>query len=612
MIIAVLVILFFLNLSTKLPFTPKGFEFIRSFPELHFLKEFLIILILACLCLFFFNKIQKKYFHQTVTLTKAISIKEIYLIIIIFILSLALNSIGAYFIAGGTPHYWDDLSYLFQAKIFASGKLYLSAPSLKEHFTGLCDIIQNGKWHSKYFPGFPLILMLGVLIKAPWIINPLFGSLSLVFIYLIGRELYSRRIAIYASLLGLFSPFLFFYNTSFLTETTSLFFILIFIFFFIRSLNNDKKRYPFLSGFGLGMSFIIRPYTVIFACLPFITYIFFKNKVKYFNKLAFVAVGVIPFFLFLMQYNKVLTGNAFSQFYLYRNMAYQDNSKYDYPGFHRTPIPTWQGYGLDDNMYTPMKGLLNIDKNFVFLNRDLFGWPISLLFIFIPFLFAKKNKWDILFLFMFFSIIIGYFFFWGSGETRYWFSAIPALLFLTASGIDKLPQLLQKVSIPELTVRKLTIVFIIFCYLFSFSFWSPNIIRTFKRLSVVNYRMSKVINHGSIHNALIIMRYRIECPGFTKYDFFKYYPEFSPYIFPSMNFLVAGLSKNPLDLKGDILYVRDLGDDMNRLLITNYPQRSYFIYEYTLENCAKDYATETEKLYKIPLLIPASKGDIKE
>jgi len=58
-IIITSVILFFLNLSIKLPFTPKGFELIRSFPELRFLKELLLIAILSVLITFVYSKVKK-------------------------------------------------------------------------------------------------------------------------------------------------------------------------------------------------------------------------------------------------------------------------------------------------------------------------------------------------------------------------------------------------------------------------------------------------------------------------------------------------------------------------------------------------------------------------
>ena len=62
-IIIILVILFFLNLSFKLPFTHRGFEFIRSFPEFRFLKDFLIIVIISLLITFLFNRIKQSSFH---------------------------------------------------------------------------------------------------------------------------------------------------------------------------------------------------------------------------------------------------------------------------------------------------------------------------------------------------------------------------------------------------------------------------------------------------------------------------------------------------------------------------------------------------------------------
>ena len=103
----------------------------------------------------------------------------------------------------------DTVSYLFQAKLFAEGKLSFPAPP--EHgFSSSPHInVLNGKWYSKYPFGNALMLMFGVFINAPWLIPALATGGALVFLYLFVKEIYGdihNGIALIAAVLGLISP----------------------------------------------------------------------------------------------------------------------------------------------------------------------------------------------------------------------------------------------------------------------------------------------------------------------------------------------------------------------------------------------------------------------
>ena len=86
-----------------------------------------------------------------------------------------LTNVISWFVFDHIPHVQDTVAQLFQAKLFAAGKLYLPSPPLPQFFD-LMHVINDGRWYSQYPPGHPLLLLLGVLIHAPWIINPLLGA----------------------------------------------------------------------------------------------------------------------------------------------------------------------------------------------------------------------------------------------------------------------------------------------------------------------------------------------------------------------------------------------------------------------------------------------------
>ena len=87
------------------------------------------------------------------------------------------------------PPSGDDYSYLYQAKLFASGKIY-AEDSLYDQAGPLHDCVAmnclkdyQGRRFSKYPPGWPVFLALGALLRVPWVIDPILGAV-LVFLIL--------------------------------------------------------------------------------------------------------------------------------------------------------------------------------------------------------------------------------------------------------------------------------------------------------------------------------------------------------------------------------------------------------------------------------------------
>ena len=105
------------------------------------------------------------------------------------------------------PRIHDDVAQLFQARLFAHGRLFASSPPVPQFFD-MMPMINDGKWYSQYPPGHPVMLMLGVLIHAPWLINPLLGALTVVVTYFLGKEVYDEPVARLGALLLAFSPYL--------------------------------------------------------------------------------------------------------------------------------------------------------------------------------------------------------------------------------------------------------------------------------------------------------------------------------------------------------------------------------------------------------------------
>ena len=82
------------------------------------------------------------------------------------------------------------------ANFFASGAITLPLPA----DAGFCQIFgilgkrqALGHWCGMYPPGWPALLVPGVWLGAPWLVNPLLGALLVVAIAELGRDLFADR-----------------------------------------------------------------------------------------------------------------------------------------------------------------------------------------------------------------------------------------------------------------------------------------------------------------------------------------------------------------------------------------------------------------------------------
>jgi hypothetical protein len=71
--------------------------------------------------------------------------------------TVVVSALLAWFVFEAVPHIPDDISYLFQAKYLASGRLYLPAPPDAASFEVGQVAVDAGKWFGYGFPGWPSV-----------------------------------------------------------------------------------------------------------------------------------------------------------------------------------------------------------------------------------------------------------------------------------------------------------------------------------------------------------------------------------------------------------------------------------------------------------------------
>src|SRR3990172_2430056 len=198
-----------LGISTGLSKLPIDLFLIRRLNDLIFLIGIFFLSIFISTIL----KIDLRTFGRSIS---EVSYKKFILTVVLLVF--LLTSFISLFVLDAIPHIQDEIVYLFQAKIFAMGKLYVTPHRLKEFFDYEFVVNDDGKWYGKYFFGYPLLLSIGIILGVPWLINPLLGAISVLIISLIGKELFGKETSRFAPLLCLVSPFYLFISSTYLSH----------------------------------------------------------------------------------------------------------------------------------------------------------------------------------------------------------------------------------------------------------------------------------------------------------------------------------------------------------------------------------------------------------
>jgi len=483
------------------------------------------------------------------------------------------SALFSYIVLDHLPHTHDEIAYLFQAKIFKLGKLYVPSPCAKESFD-FSHMVNNGKWYSQYPPIHPFLLMLGLFLGIPWLVNPFFAGASIILIFLFGKEIYNKKIGITAALLGALSMWFLVTSSTMLSHTSCMFFVLLFLLFLFRSIKNPSFLNGFLAGIGLGGALLNRPYNSALIAFPFLIYFlikFFKSfRTRFKNTLVF-GLTVMLFISALLFYNFETNGDPFSLGYT------SSHGKEHGLGFGKS--------GYLDFKHTPLLGAKNLLDNYSEMNKYLFGWPISsFLAIFPLFCISLRRKdfikKDVLLFSGFISLSLGLFLYWGaypSFVARMFFEYIPIFLILSAEGVLLFPKIINsKLSkINQKKAQKFTAliltIFFVYAFIFRLPAWIwPKDTDWFyhgmsNNFAVVNSDIHKAFKEKLPDCSLVIIKFL--------YFPFKYFPN---------GWWNTGFLYNDPLLKNDIIYAQDK-EQKNQELFKCYPNRNIFLYFGTIQ-----------------------------
>jgi hypothetical protein len=433
-----------------------------------------------------------------------------------------------------------------------------------------------------YPPGWPALLVPGVLLGVPWLVNPLLAGGLAVAVFLLGEEIYGNRIGRIAGLLTVLSPFVTLISATYLSHTATALFCCLTLLFLVKMIREARLLWGGLSGLCWGVAFLCRPLTALVLGMVFSLGILRRPRIVLSHRRP-IAVALLLCAMavsLLAAYQYAITGDPFT------------------PG-HKLGLGRFGrlGFGVIDekNSHTLLDGMQHTLLRVQALSTRLLGWPIAaLLFLAAPFVLGRP-KWEdwwllaaplsLLLTFLTFFYYESYF------PARYIFAAVPMLLLLCARGWTCIASRLEGTgTFGAVLTASAAAAGIIFTVSIGdaeyFGKYGPN-------YGDVESILPKVVEAYGIENAVLFMDSKGACQteGIKDQDYFG-----------------TGFLRNSLDLDGEIVYARN-SRSQNRLLMESYPGRSYYLYRYLrCEERALLYrlipGEESFSIEPLPSLIP--------
>lgn len=461
------------------------------------------------------------------------------------------------------PHIEDETAYLFQAKVFADGRLYAPAPALPEFFPSSWIITHQGRWFAVFPPGWPLLLAVGTKAGVPALVNPILAGLCVLVLFGLLREASERTAAAYGTALCVASPFFLFMGASLMSHTAMLLFTALSTLCHLKGLRRDGSPGWFLlAGLSSGMAVLIRPPDAVALWCAQALYGVVTGRGRLLRisaGFALSAIGLLPGALFYLSYNRVLTGSWF----LTPVALISPNIGL---GFGPRMGANW------DTFETPghdlWRALLNLNFNSAVLSQDLFGWPMSsLTLLLVVWTFGGKRARGVgLATLAIASIVGGYAMYWYHGVgfgARFYFGLVPYLVLLTVAGVRALPGLLESRFKPpaQMSFAHMTAAGVLLSSAFGWAIYVP-------KVSLLGpYYNQRGINDG-LHD--FAARERLD----------------SAIVFvraPRVDLFGPGLVANSLPLgSGNVIYAFDRGP-ANQRLVAQFPDRSVREFSYLPE-----------------------------
>lgn len=491
---------------------------------------------------------------QIIKLYEKCAIKPKNALAILLILIFITLALIAYFPFHNYPFCMDEYNYLYQAKIFTKGILFIEVPEKFESFREEYMVLKDNKLFSKYPPGFPLLLSIGALLNIAGLINPLIAIITLITLYYFVKTLLGTKYGLLSVILMSTTPYFLGYSASFFSQPTSLLLTTL-IFFSVRQYElSSKGIYLLLLGIFSGYSFLTRPLDSFCVLVPsyfYLMYLLYKRKDL--KKASYPIFTFVTIFALFLTYNYILTGKISIATY---------------------PIVTGEFKVVDPHTEGFFDNLKSISISYV---KNGVEWIPELLFryfliptaLFVPLFaifgfFKFKSKWKWILILNFLMLIFFYNFHAGYGwpqyGARYYYSGFISLVILATVGFKYFFEMLKNKS------QIMHLVIIVFCTHLVFSFIA---ISQYSDRFKIRLAISEDIINSCPDNSIVILGEKID--NTVKPNCFRT-PSFVDFIDAKRN-LFMNTSR--------LITLNDRHLDLHQIK-SNFPNHSICYYDYDI------------------------------
>lgn len=395
------------------------------------------------------------------------------------------------------PQAIDGWIQFFQARIFLSGRATAPAPPSLAHFGTLHMLVTEHGWFSHFPPVHSALLALGMALGAAWLVTPLAGGLLPVAVYHLGRRTGDERVARTAAALTLLSPFVVGMEASAMNHVPAALCVALGL-WTLPDVARGQVRAAAVLGAATGLCLGLRPLdATVLAAIGAGAVLAALRARAVAVPLATAAAGLaaaLPTFLF----NVATTGHPL-------RFAYVElwGSGLEL-GFHPTP---W-GEAL-----TPARalGLTALDAHQ--MNVFLLEWPLPVAVLAACGLWLARGTLDagrrasagylaglVLGLFLYFHRDTLY-------GPRLLFSAVPAVLVLTAAGLVRLADVRRRLGWRDVTAGDAALVFLVAVGALAATLLVPTRVASFSTIGTsVALHPDEDAARAGIRHAVVVMR----------------------------------------------------------------------------------------------------------
>lgn len=281
-----------------------------------------------------------------------------------------LYALSARWVFNGRPLLVDEVAQLFQARVFASGRIAGVLDPAPELFSALHLVERNGRIFSQFPPGGPAVLAVGVLLGAVWIAVPLCGAIAVWCFAEFSRGVEAERpgVSLLASLLFAFAPYMVFMSGSQMNHVPTLLGVCAALLAIERASAPGvsparQSLFALACGLALGFAATVRPVDAVAFALPIAAWLVWRAARDRRALVPLIASGIgiaAPLGLMLW-FNARTTGAPL--LFGYEALWGKGHEL----GFHAAP------WGV---AHTPARGLELVSLYFLRLQTYLFETPI--------------------------------------------------------------------------------------------------------------------------------------------------------------------------------------------------------------------------------------------